>query len=93
MQTINSQASHIKLNKLDRHRDLCHNKVYETYCQLPMILPGKFKRLAEGYPNLNNTELIEYFQFLLDTEQVTEETRRHVDYFLMEGFLYYVPVA
>ena len=58
-----------------------------------MILPGKFKRLAEGYPKLNNTELVEYFQFLLDTEQVTEENRRHVDYFLMEGFLYYVPVA
>ncbi len=65
----------------------------QQYAQLPMIVPGKYKTLAEKFPLISNEQTIELCQFLLDTEQVTERYKQTVTRLLEEGFLYHVPIT
>ena len=58
-----------------------------------MIVPGKYKKLAEKFPLISNEQTIELCQFLLDTEQVTERYKQTVTRLLEEGFLYHVPIT
>ncbi len=59
-----------------------------------MILPTKYKQLKESFPQLNNEDMIDFCQFMLDTEQHMEESNinRMCNYLLLEGLLYHVPV-
>ena len=61
---------------------------------MSMYLPGKYKELSESFPQLNNNDMIDYCQFLLDTEQHVEnvDTNRMCNYLLLEGLLYHVPI-
>jgi len=65
----------------------------QQYAQLPMIVPGTYKRLAEDFPFISNEQTIELCQFLLDTEQVTDKYKQTVTRLLEEGFLYHVPIT
>jgi len=58
-----------------------------------MIVPGKYKSLADQFPFISNDQTIELCQFLLDTEQVTERYKKTVTHLLEEGFLYHVPIT
>jgi len=73
---------------------LPYNTISETITNSPMILPGKYQQLHESFPQLNNNDMIDYCQFLLDTEQHVEndDRNRMCHYLLSEGLLYHVPI-
>jgi len=59
-----------------------------------MYLPGKYKELSESFPQLNNNDLVDYCQFMLDTEQYSEDEsiNKSCTRLLAEGLCYHVPI-
>ena len=59
-----------------------------------LYLPDKYRETWDNFPVVPNVLKVELCQFLLDTEQThyNEFIERYCNYFLEEGFCYYVPV-
>jgi len=59
-----------------------------------LFLPDKYQQLWDNFPTICNELKVELCQFLLDTEQThyNEFIEKYCNYFLEEGYCYYVPV-
>ena len=59
-----------------------------------LTLPVQYRETWDNFPVVPNVKKVELCQFLLDTEQTgyNEFIDRYCNYFLEEGFCYYVPV-